>query len=260
MRKGTKSTVIPTDLEGKQIGYLKILKFDHRDEHSNQIWQCYCEACGNYVLRNRHSFMSGTVKSCGCHNYERSPLNRKRSNSYDLTGEYGIGYTKKGEPFYFDLEDYNKIKDYSWYISHGKKGDSRPRVMAHIPGAKTSRNIRLHRLVLDVFDEKYKKYDVDHINHDTCDNRKENLRLVTRTQNNMNMSTRKHSTPYKGIQYNEKKKRWTASIKLNGKNIYLITTDNLEEAIRVRKEAEEKYFGEYAYNQKVVDAALSNKK
>lgn len=36
----------------------------------------------------------------------------KRYNRYDLTGEYGIGYTNQGVEFYFDLEDYDKIKEY----------------------------------------------------------------------------------------------------------------------------------------------------
>ena len=41
----------------------------------------------------------------------------KKYNTYDLTGEYGIGYTSKDEEFYFDLEDYDKIKDYCWRIT-----------------------------------------------------------------------------------------------------------------------------------------------
>ena len=40
-----------------------------------------------------------------------------QQNVYDLSGEYGIGYTLKGEEFYFDLEDYDKIKDYCWHIN-----------------------------------------------------------------------------------------------------------------------------------------------
>ena len=41
----------------------------------------------------------------------------KKYNTYDLSGEYGIGYTSKGEEFWFDLNDYNKIKDYCWYYN-----------------------------------------------------------------------------------------------------------------------------------------------
>ena len=41
--------------------------------------------------------------------------NPKKYNKYDLTGKFGIGYTSKGEEFYFDLEDYDKIKNHLWY-------------------------------------------------------------------------------------------------------------------------------------------------
>ncbi|WP_368488451.1 hypothetical protein [Clostridium sp. BJN0013] len=37
-------------------------------------------------------------------------------NTYDLTGEYGIGYDAKGNIFYFDLEDYDRIKDFYWAV------------------------------------------------------------------------------------------------------------------------------------------------
>ena len=39
----------------------------------------------------------------------------KKSNIYDLSGEYGIGRASNtNQEFYFDLEDYDKIKDYCW--------------------------------------------------------------------------------------------------------------------------------------------------
>ncbi len=42
-------------------------------------------------------------------------------NRYDLNGEYGIGYTNVSDlPFYFDLEDFDKIKSYTWYITPSK--------------------------------------------------------------------------------------------------------------------------------------------
>ena len=44
-----------------------------------------------------------------------------QQNVYDLSGEYGIGYTLKGEPFWFDLEDYDLIKDYCWHYTQKNK-------------------------------------------------------------------------------------------------------------------------------------------
>lgn len=64
---------------------------------------------------------------------------KKKKNTYDLSGEYGIGYTEKGECFYFDLSDYNKIKDYYWRIS--KQGY----IVAH--DKKNHTEISMHQLI-----------------------------------------------------------------------------------------------------------------
>ena len=103
------------------------------------------------------------TKSCGCF----------WKNTYDLSGEYGIGYTNKGEEFYFDLEDYDKIKDYTWYINN--KG--------YVFSGKDE--ILMHRLVTNCPDNLIP----DHIHGEksTTDNRKSNLRIVNRSQNSMNV-------------------------------------------------------------------------
>ena len=47
--------------------------------------------------------------SCGC------MLHDIKGNKYDLNREYGIGWTSNtNQEFYFDLEDYDKIKNYTW--------------------------------------------------------------------------------------------------------------------------------------------------
>lgn len=92
-------------------------------------------------------------------------------NTYNLTGEYGIGYTTKGEEFYFDFEDYDNIKQYNWYIdSNGYVSKSNP-------------YIRMHRLVMNLFNPNIM---IDHIYHKKNDNRKSQLRIVTNRQNQMN--------------------------------------------------------------------------
>lgn len=89
---------------------------------------------------------------------------------------------------------------------------------------------------------------VDHINGNTHDNRKENLRACTRQENSMNQGMRSDNTSgYKGVlwyHYNGVDK-WQASIQVNKKKISLGYYEKLEEAIEARKNAEERYFGEY---------------
>lgn len=81
-------------------------------------------------------------------------LAEKKYNTYDLTGEYGIGYTLKGELFYFDLEDYDKIKDICWYMN--SKGYL---VGYNLDNSKT---IKMHRYIMGLTENDSQV--VDHIN------------------------------------------------------------------------------------------------
>ena len=160
----------------------------------------------------------------------------KKYNTYDLTGEYGIGYTSKGEEFYFDLEDYDKVKDYCWN-KHKE----------YIATRNVSGYILFHRLVMGISDENIA---VDHINHNKSDNRKNNLRFVTDSQNSMNRCISSHNTS--GITgVNKCNGKWTARIGVNTKRIFLGNYDNFFEAVKARKEAEEKYYKEYSYDNSI---------
>ena len=90
---------------------------------------------------------------------------------------------------------------------------------------------RMHRLVMNA------KHDeiVDHINNNKLDNRKENLRIVTKQQNAQN---RKKQC---GV-FQRKNDRWQAQIMVNYKNIRLGCFDTYEQALEVRLNAEQEYF------------------
>lgn len=141
-------------------------------------WWCKCD-CGNpeLVLIRGINLKNGHTKSCGCFHKEtakQNGINNKKYNKYDLSGEYGIGWTSNtNEEFYFDLEDYDLIKDYCWYENSGKY------IVAH-DGDKT---IRLNRLVMDCNEI---GMDVDHIKHNLYDNRKALLRICSHQRNSFN--------------------------------------------------------------------------
>lgn len=87
----------------------------------------------------------------------------------------------------------------------------------------------------------------DHINGNTLDNRRSNLRVVTRTQNNQNVTIRKHNkSGYKGVSLEKKTGRWVAVIQANNKRIHLGTFDTPEEAYAAYCEAAKKYHGKFA--------------
>lgn len=93
--------------------------------------------------------------------------------------------------------------------------------------------------------EYYGEYIVDHINNNPLDNRKNNLRVVTVAQNNMNKKSSKNSTSkYIGVYWNTNNK-WKASINQNNKYKFLGLFDNEIDAARARDEATKIYFGEF---------------
>ena len=90
---------------------------------------------------------------------------------------------------------------------------------------------------------------VDHINHNTFDNRKSNLRIVTTSQNAMNhIRSSNNSSGATGVVWVKNRKKWKSQIKLNSQLIFLGEYDKFEDAEKRRKQAEEEYFCEYSYD------------
>ncbi len=83
---------------------------------------------------------------------------------------------------------------------------------------------------------------IDHINHDKTDNRIENLREVTRAENQKNLPVFKNNTSgVPGVSWSKSSKKWQANIKTEGKVIYLGLFQDKNEAIKAREEAKIKY-------------------
>lgn len=245
------------DLTGQRFGKLSVIREGQgkytQGGNRKVTWVCVCDcnpdkefevcACD---LKNGHT------KSCGCWNKEKAKLSKfKQKNTYDLSGEYGIGYTQKGEEFWFDLEDYDLIKNYNWRIHHKY-------VEAHVPMSNPRKQICMHRLVMGLADVKYDyTIDVDHIRTEhKFDNRKKNLRIVTKAENTRNHIIQKNNTSgINGVYYSDYHKCWRVRIRINNKEKQF-DCKSKEEAIQLRKELEDKYYGEFTYDnsQKYADS------
>ena len=238
------------DLTGEKFGRLTVIRRgpDHILPSGKHIVQWYCQCdCGNpnLILVYTDNLRRKNTESCGCLNKEKISNAQKEYNLYDLTRDFGIGYTKKGEEFWFDLEDYEKIKDYCWYY------DKNGYVTTNCYQNHTQ--IRLHRLVLGVEDNN-KNIVVDHKNHPPrtehkIDNRKQNLEIVTRSQNNMNRYKQINNTSgLTGVYWNKNASKWQAYIWYENQYVYLGLYDNKNDAIEARKNAEKEYFKEYRFD------------
>lgn len=79
-----------------------------------------------------------------------------------------------------------------------------------------------HRIIWKMFNKDFECGMIDHINNQTDDNRIENMRLATRGQNSQNALMRKDNTSgIKGVSWNNRDKRWTASIMVDKKRKHL---------------------------------------
>jgi hypothetical protein len=223
--------------ENERYGKLITQKIIGKTKNRNKLWQCKCD-CGNIINVPSGSLTTGNTKSCGCLHTEsirKSGEKLRLLNEYDLSSDYGIGYTSKGEPFYFDLEDYDKIKNYTWrYNPDG--------YLISLPFGEL---IRMHMLVMNSDGS----HDVDHINHIKYDNRKDNLRICERYQNITHSKTRKDNTSgRKGVYWDKARYKWMAVLTYNKRVYHLGRFDTFEEAVEARKLAESEYHKEFACN------------
>lgn len=215
---------------GQRFGKYTVIKQVEKPNYlknKGTYWLCRCD-CGNETVMATATINRNHSLSCG----------KCRRSDYNLSGDYGVGYTLKGEKFYFDLEDYDKIKDFNWsYFNDG-----------YLRGwdKNNKRIVYMHRLILGL--NTTDKKDVDHINHKKYDNRKSNLRIVSKSQNSMNTGLKNNNTSgVTGVRWNKNRNKWESYIMVNKKYIYLGLFEKFENAVKARKDAEEEYFGEYAY-------------
>lgn len=229
------------DLTGMKFGRLTVIErvedYISPNGHHNVRWLCEC-SCKKHsrILVTGGNLRNGTTKSCSCLRDEKlieRNIERSKTNDYEVQEDYVIMYTSNNEPFYVDLEDFWKVKDICWHK------DSQ--------GYIVSGNLRIHRLIMDCPDG----LEVDHIHgvQTRNDNRKYNLRVGTHGENQMNSPVYSSNTSgVTGVYKGKRGHGWYAAINCDGKSIYLGQCDTFEEAVQRRKRAEEKYFGEWSYD------------
>lgn len=231
----------PIDLTGMKFGRLTVIEFAEQRRSkggsSKRYWKCECNCKEKTIVyHSTQNLIKGHALSCGCYKKEVA----SKSNVYDLNGSFGIGYTSNGKAFYFDLEDYEKIKEYCWCFNskgylhaNSKMGDNS--------------DVLLHRLVTNCPDGLMP----DHIGGELSrfDNRKSNLRISTSIENAQNKPLKKNNkSGFTGVSWSKSNQKWIASIQVNKNKIYLGSFKLKEDAIKARKIAEDKYFGEYSYD------------
>lgn len=187
------------------------------------MWVCECD-CGSITEILQQSLTSGNTKRCGKH----------PKNEYIIEGLYAL--LDVSTKSHIDSKTKIDIEDVERVINYKRKGnrlrwvlhDSDP---SHISGkyvVDTDRKARLHRFIMRLEDP---RLIVDHINGDTMDNRKENLKIITRGENNKNQ--RKHinnTSGYTGVTYEKQSGLYVSAIQLHNKKLHIGRYDTLEQA------------------------------
>jgi hypothetical protein len=148
-----------------------------------------------------------------------------------------------------DEADFKQLSYFKWYALKGAKGIYAAR--RNVPG-ETPKIILLHRLLLNAPEG----IEVDHIDNNSLNNTRSNLRLATKSQNSA--STRRFDTngevkKSRGVGFYRGK--WTASIKVNGKSIYLGRFITEEAAKAAYDAAARQHFGEFARLNSTMEAS-----
>ena len=157
--------------------------------------------------------------------------------------------TKNGETILLDKEDYLKYGSMSWHMARGYAVHTVTKQDSEYWGLPIKSGVSLHRAIMGLLHEDKSRM-VDHINHDKLDNRKQNLRECTASENARNMKgTGNRSAGYKGVhrKTGNRRKPWEARITIRmGKTVSLGHYETIEEAARAYNEAAVEHFGEFA--------------
>lgn len=141
-------------------------------------------------------------------------------------------YKDQEERVLIDYDDIEKVSQKRWYLT------TNGYVMHSV---SRSEKLYLHKYVSGIKDM------CDHINGDRLDCRKKNLRPATPSQNSANKGRHKSTSAiYPGVYWREDCRKYRAKIRVDSKQINLGHFATAEEAIEAKKEAETKYFGEFA--------------
>ena len=150
-----------------------------------------------------------------------------------------------GHNVLIDDEDYERLKQYKYYVHGGTLARcGRYYFIRNIYVKGNSTTTMLHRDIMDcvVGDGK----NIDHKDGDTLNCQKENLRYSTHAENMRNRKIGKNNTSgVKGVSWYMAKGKWRVYIKVDGKQFYLGLFDDIKEAAEVYAKASKELHGEF---------------
>jgi hypothetical protein len=171
-------------------------------------------------------------------------------NKYIIDGDitYIILEKRNGEILTakIDTKDLDKLKDfkYKWFAGYAKNtGTYYAQATVYlgiIDGKPKYTTISMQKYLMDSKDGE----EIDHINHDTLDNRRSNLKVITTQKNSLNRkgANKNSKTGIRNVIWSERDKKYIVQLQINGKNTVIGMFDNIEDAAKCAEEGRQKYY------------------
>jgi len=155
----------------------------------------------------------------------------------------------KGQVAIVDDDDFGRLVGYRWCVNWNKDIKSFYAVRS-TPMANWKRQwVSMHREIIDAKTGEF----VDHINHDTLDNRKENLRVCSSGQNSANRRRRVDNTSgFKGVSWHYGICKWRSRLMVNSKPLHIGYFQTANEAAIAYDKAAFEHYGEFALTNKML--------
>lgn len=181
----------------------------------------------------------------------------KKGNNYIIDEENGIAkielHRRNGENVYtiIDLEDLERVINYpyTWFAQYRKELDNYYVRCTNYSNMKNglSSVVFLHQFIMSA-----DGIDVDHINNNTLDNRKQNLRVTQHGNNTKNRHGKNsnNTSGHRNVTWSKSENAWVVQLQIDGKGTRLkkFSYEQLDEAGKFAEEMRQKYYGEYAGN------------
>ena len=235
-KKKIESKGYANDITNQIFGDLTVESFAY-SKYSHSYWNCICK-CGNRIIKPINVLRKCNKQKVCCKECLKDYLAEIHIKPNNVVTDGDI--TIINDKLIIDTKNLDKILSYNKYIQVNNSGYAFIDI--------NHKEYFIHRMILDLPQD----YDNvtqligEHINGNRLDCREENLRICKKSKNPMNCKIYKNNTSgCKGVTWMERLNKWQVVINVNKKSIYLGIYSDYNEAVKIRKEAELKYYKDF---------------